>query len=154
MRWINPLNPFSPIPYHVVTVREFIDGSLREYHPIAYYGVYSPLWWSIWAIVPLSLKEIIKDRKITSSFIFVRIMTNFLPFVIFAYILQRRVYPFYFCVTLPGLYIGLSHSLAASKKLRMFIPLLTILQVIWFIIWFPVKPKQLIDALSSLGLST
>ena len=154
LRWINPLNPFPPIPYHVVAVREFLNGTLHEFHPIAYYGIYSPLWWSIWIVTPLSLKETIKNRRIQDLFILIWIMTNFLPYVVFAYLLQRWVYPFYFYASLPGLYMGLSYYLTAPKRrrLRIFAILLILLQVVWFIIWFPVKPKQLIDILSSLGL--
>ena len=140
LEWINPLNPFPPIPYYVS-------------HSIAYYGIYSPLWWSIWVIVPLSLKEAIKDRSTPSFFILTWIMANFTPHVILAYVLKRYVYPFYFCMTLPGLYLGLSYSLAPPKKsLRVLLALIISIQVIWFIIWFPVKPKILVDLLSSLNL--
>jgi len=155
LRWINPLNPFSPIPYYVVTARELLEGGiLREYHPIAYYGLYSPLWWSIWLIAPLSLKKMIKDRDASSAFIFTWITANFLPYVILAYVLHRWVYPFYFCMTLPGLYMGLSHYLTSLRRLKILLALLTLIQALWFIIWFPVKPKPLIDFLSSLNLPT
>lgn len=135
LKWINPLNPFPPIPYYVT-------------HSIAYYGIYSPLWWSIWVIAPLSLKESIKDRSMSSFFIFTWIVTNFAPYIILAYVLKRYVYPFYFCTTLPGLYLGLSHSLVRPKKpLRVLLLLTFSIQVIWFIAWFPVKPKILVEFL-------
>lgn len=153
LKWINPLSPFTPIPYYVVAEREIIDGRvLREYHPIAYYCIYSPLWWSIWIIVPLSLKEIIEGREDLSPFILMWIVANFVPYVLFAYILRRWVYPFYFYSTLPGLYMGLSHYLMKSRKLKTALISLLSLQITWFIIWFPVKPKFLVDLLSSLNL--
>ncbi|MEM2342362.1 MAG: glycosyltransferase family 39 protein [Candidatus Bathyarchaeia archaeon] len=154
LRWINPLDPFPPIPYYVITKREIIGGGIfREYHPIAYYGIYSPLWWSIWIIVPLTIKEIIrKDRNAPGLFSLTWTAANFLPYVIFAYGLQRWVYPFYFYTTLPGLYTGLSSHLTPSKKFRILLIILILTQIIWFIIWFPVKPKTLIDLLSLLNL--
>jgi 4-amino-4-deoxy-L-arabinose transferase-like glycosyltransferase len=95
LEWINPLKLFSPIPYYVTTVREILSsGIVLEYHPIAYYGIYTPLWWSIWALVPISLIETV--RKIRRSeeqgidlFAFVWIAANFFPYVLFGYLMQR-----------------------------------------------------------------
>lgn len=158
LEWINPLNSFSPIPYYVTTVREILSsGIVLEYHPIAYYGIYTPLWWSIWALVPISLIETV--RKIHRSkeqgvdlFAFVWIAANFFPYVLFGYLMQRWVYPFYFYMSLPGLYAGLSYYLTRSRLLKIFLALLIGVQLVWFFIWFPVKPKVVIDFLRMLGL--
>jgi len=126
LKWINPLDPFPPEKYY-------------EYYPIAYYGIYTPLWWSIWIITPLSLIEVLREKKIPDFFIFLWITANFLPYTILAYVLHRWVYPFYFCITLPGLYMGLSQCSARFKKPKILLTLLTLVQVLWFIIWFPIK---------------
>ncbi|MCX8171668.1 MAG: CPBP family glutamic-type intramembrane protease [Candidatus Bathyarchaeota archaeon] len=143
LRWIDPLNPFPPIPYYIAKVTEIINGDFREYYPIAYYGIYTPLWWSTWLIMPVSLIETVKKRRLTAFFIFLWTAANFLPYVILAYFLRRWVYPFYFCATLPGLYMGVSQYLVYPKKLRILLILLISIQVSWFILWFPVKPKLL-----------
>jgi len=156
--WINPLNPFSPAEYHVTTVREMSSsGILREYHPIAYYGSYSPLWWSIWLVVPMSLIEIVRnisknEEQGTGLFTFSWVAVNFLPYVLFAHVMKRWVYPFYFYASLPGLYIGLSHYANGSRLRKTLLSLLILAQLFWFFLWFPVKPKVVIDLLLLLGL--
>jgi len=156
--WINPLNPFSPAEYHVTTVREMSNsGGLREYHPIAYYGIYSPLWWSIWIVVPISLMEIVRNISENKEqgiglFTFSWVAVNFLPYVLFAYVMKRWVYPFYFHASLLGLYIGLSHYMNSSRLSKMLLSLLILTQLFWFIMWFPVKPKAVIDLLLLSGL--
>ena len=156
--WINPLNPFSPAEYHVTTVREISNsGGLREYHPIAYYGIYSPLWWSIWIVVPISLMEILRNISENKEqgiglFTFSWVVVNFFPYVLFAYVMKRWVYPFYFYASLLGLYIGLSHYMNSSRLPKMLLSLLVLTQLFWFFVWFPVKPKVVIDLLLLLGL--
>lgn len=141
LRWINPLDPFSPISYYVITVTEIANGGLHEYYPIAYYGIYTPLWWSVWLITPASLMETARKKKTSDFFIFLWIAASFFPYIVLAYVLRRWVYPFYFCATLPGLYMGLSRYLAYPKKLRVLLASLTFIQILWFILWFPIKPK-------------
>jgi len=158
LEWINPFDPFSPTAYHVTTIREMSNsGVMREYHPIAYYGLYTPLWWSIWIILPLSLMETIRKASRSKSleanlFAFLWIIMNFFPYVLLGYFMQRWVYPFYFYLALPGLYIDLAYNLAHSRTSQVLLLLLTCVQLLWFFIWFPVKPKIVIDLLLSLGL--
>ena len=155
--WINPLNPFPAAPYHITTVREVSDGAVREYHPIAYYGIYTPLWWSIWVVAPIGLVEaVLRIRKNREQgvglFAFSWIAANFFPLVMLAYLMQRWVYPFYFYMSLPGLYIGLAYYLAHSRRSRIALASLALVQLFWFLLWFPVKPKPVIDLLLLLGL--
>jgi 4-amino-4-deoxy-L-arabinose transferase-like glycosyltransferase len=156
--WINPLNPFSPAEYHVTTVREMSSGGvLREYHPIAYYGSYSPLWWGMWLVVPLSLIEIVRkfsedEEQGVGLFTFSWVAVNFLPYVLLAHVMKRWVYPFYFYASLPGLYIGLSHYTDGSRLRKTLLSLLIFAQLFWFFVWFPVKPMVVIDLLLLLGL--
>jgi len=157
LQWINPLDPFTPIPLYVMKVKE-LDDVLKEYSPIAYYEIYTPVWWSIWIIVPFSLlyitREFIKRKRFSKTYLFALtwIFSSFLPYVFMAYMLSRWVYPFYFFLTLPGLYIGLSSYLNQYKYSKLFRIPIVFLQVCWFVLWFPVKPKGLIDFLISLKL--
>jgi hypothetical protein len=157
LEWISPLNPFTPVPYHVTTAREVSGGIVREYHPIAYYGIYTPLWWSIWLVMPIGLIETVrrihkKERQGIGLFAISWISANFFPFALLAYLMQRWVYPFYFYMALPGLYIGLSHCLTHSRQRKAVLASLTLVSLIWFLIWFPAKPRPIIDLLLLLGL--
>jgi hypothetical protein len=157
LEWINPFNPFPPVNFHVVAATEVINGLKRTYHPIAYYGLYTPLWWSMWVVMPLSLAETLyrirRNEELGAGlFTLLWVAANFFPYVLLGYFMQRWVYPFYFYMTLPGLYIGLSHYLSNSKRSRMLLVALMFVQLSWFFIWFPVKPKVVIDFLISLGL--
>jgi 4-amino-4-deoxy-L-arabinose transferase-like glycosyltransferase len=158
LQWINPLDPFAPMPFYVVTVKEFIGDILREYHPVAYYGIYTPLWWSVWAVVPLCLFCVIRgarkaDHEEACLFTLTWIMTSFLPYVLLAYLMSRWVYPFYFYSALPGLYIGLSSLLnRRGKHHKVLEASVVFLQTFWFVLWFPVKPKVIIDLFALLGL--
>jgi len=159
LQWVSPLNRFSPVPYHVISVREISgSGILREYHPIAYYGVYTPLWWSIWIVTALSLAETVRkagdpEHQGAGLFVLSWIAASFLPNVVFAYLMKRWVYPFYFYTTLPGIYLGLCYYLTHPKVSRTLLPFSVGIQLFWFLLWFPVKPKILIDFLSLLGFS-
>jgi len=158
LQWINPLNPFSPSPYYVTTVREVVAGGTpREYHSIAYYGVYTPLWWSIWLVMPISLIQAIRktlkgEEREIDLFVFSWVAANFFPYVWAGYLMHRWVYPFYLCLALPGLYAGLSHYVARFKPPRILLAVPVLMQLAWFLVWFPVKPKALIDFLLFLGL--
>ncbi|MEM2702170.1 MAG: hypothetical protein QXR45_03290, partial [Candidatus Bathyarchaeia archaeon] len=57
LRWINPFDLFSPSKYY-------------EYYPIAYYGIYTPLWWSIWLITPVSLLKAMRKKETVRLFHF------------------------------------------------------------------------------------
>jgi 4-amino-4-deoxy-L-arabinose transferase-like glycosyltransferase len=157
LQWINPFNLFSPAPYYVTTATETLNGSLQTYHPIAYYGLYTPLWWSIWILMPIAFIGIVRkarknEKRGTELFVLLWIGANYFPYVLMAYLMRRWVYPFYFYMTLPGLYIGLSNYLSCSKLAKILLVSLACIQSAWFFIWFPVKPKILIDLLLFLGL--
>ncbi len=157
LQWINPSDPFAPIAYYITTVREIANGGIVVYHPIAYYGVYSPLWWSLWIVAPASLVEAVRrtrkrEERGIDLFCLSWIAATFFPYVLFAYVMQRWVYPFYFYLTLPGLYLGLSYYLGCSRLSKILLAFLTLVQLLWFFLWFPVKPRIVIDLLLFLGL--
>lgn len=151
------MNPFSSVPYYVTTVREMLSsGIVLEYHPVAYYGIYAPLWWSTWALVPISLIETVrKTHRSKEQGIHLLLLCGLLEFLsvcLVGYLMQRWVYPFYFYLFLPGLYTGLSYYLTRSRPLKIFLALLIGVHLVWFFVWFPVKPKVVIDFLLMLGL--
>jgi len=60
LRWTIPINTFAPAPYYVTEVS--VDG--YSYKPIAYYGIYSPIWWLTWAVLiftaPTALRSLLQ----------------------------------------------------------------------------------------------
>lgn len=153
--WANPIMPFPREFYFVVTVA--VDG--KEYHPVAYYGMQSPLWWMTWLIFAFSVYSSITSLK-KSTFpdnemlILSWISLTYLIFFPLAYILHRWVYPFYFYSTVPILAIGLPYILSEDRFSKTILFFMTGMQVGWFIVWFPVKPQWLIDFLLAVSLPT
>lgn len=153
---------FPPAPYYVVTVQEKVgEMVVKEYHTIAYYGVYSPTWWTIWVMFPISIYEIIYylrrkeyEKEIDIPlFIFSWIVLNFFPYIPMAYLLHRWVYSFYFYMVIPALCIATPYYLIKGDKSKTSLLMLITMQSFWFFYWFPVKSKLHIDLLSMLGLS-
>ncbi|MCS7126584.1 MAG: glycosyltransferase family 39 protein, partial [Aigarchaeota archaeon] len=153
--WANPIIPFPRESYFVVTV--MVDG--KEYHPVAYYGMQTPLWWMTWLVFAFSIYSlyILLSKRVfpdVETLIISWITSTYLIYFPLAYILHRWVYPFYFYSTVPIIAIGLSYILGEDRFSRMILFFMVVVQVAWFIIWFPVKPQWLIDFLLSLGLPT
>ncbi|MEM2016212.1 MAG: glycosyltransferase family 39 protein [Nitrososphaerota archaeon] len=153
LTWANPIMPYPRESYFVVTVT--VDG--KEYHPVAYYGMQSPLWWMTWLVLAFSIysstislkKRLFPDNEIL---ILSWITLTYIIFFPLAYILHRWVYPFYFYSTVPILSIGLPHILSEDRFSKAMLYFMVGVQVVWFIVWFPVKPQWLIDLLLSVGL--
>jgi hypothetical protein len=145
--------PFPREAYFVVTVT--VDG--KEYHPIAYYGMQTPLWWMTWLVFAFSIyssilslgNKVFPDNEVL---ILSWISLTYLVFFPLAYILHRWVYPFYFYSTVPIIAIGLPYILGEDKFSKTILFFMTVVQVAWFIAWFPVKPQWLIDSLLAIGL--
>lgn len=153
--WASPIVSFPREAYFVVTVT--VDG--REYHPIAYYGMQSPLWLMTWPLLAFATYSSISSLKrktfpdnevLTISWI----SMTYLTFFPLAYILHRWVYPFYFYSTVPMLAVGLTCIFGEDKLSKIILFVICALQIGWFIVWFPVKPQWLIDFLLSVGLPT
>lgn len=154
LSWINPAAPFQPAPYYSTIVTSS-DG--RQTHPVYYLGIYSPLWWMSWIIVPSAIYgAVTKYRRqedySAELFILTWILANYLPYFFFAHLLNRWVYTFYFYMTLPLLAVGAALFLSNSGLSRIVLYLLVIVQVAWFFIWFPVRGQEHINLLLSLGL--
>lgn len=153
---------FPPAPYYVVTVQEKVgEVIIRTYHTVAYYGVYSPTWWTIWIMFPASIYEMLYCLKKKCEkeldvplFVFSWIFLNFLPYIPMAYLLHRWVYSFYFYIVIPSLCIATPYYLIKGDKSKTSLLMLITMQSFWFFYWFPVKSKFHIDLLSMLGLPT
>ncbi len=151
--WANPLMPFPREAYFVVTVT--VDG--KEYHPVAYYGMQTPLWWMTWLVFAFSIYSsyILLKKKIfpeNEILILSWISLTYLIYFPLAYIFHRWVYPFYFYSTVPIIAIGLSYILSEDRFSKTILYFMTLVQVGWFIVFFPVKPQWLIDFLLAVGL--
>ena len=152
LSWTNPIFPYPRTPYFVVTVT--VDG--REYHPVAYYGMQTPLWWMTWLVAALSAimayGELRRGRfPKVEMFILSWFIFTYIVYFPIAHILGRWVYPFYFYMTLPAIAIGLPRILEGESFSETILLLLLISQIIWFVVWFPVKPQWLIDFLLFIG---
>ncbi len=153
LSWTNPLFPFPKRAYYVVSVT--VDHQ-ETYHPIAYYGMQTPLWWMTWVVVVFSfylayteLRE--GDFPRLELFILCWFALNYLTFFPLAYVLHRWVYPFYFYMTVPVIAIGLPEILRGDRFSEGVLYGLLIIQIAWFFVYFPVKPQWFIDFLLRVG---
>ncbi|MCS7142980.1 MAG: glycosyltransferase family 39 protein [Aigarchaeota archaeon] len=152
--WSIPGLSAERVPYYVVTVE--VDGEVQ--HPVAYYGISGPLWWVTWGVfascVIGSIRAIIRivrggpiGESRAEIFVFIWIVTNYMPYFGLAYLLQRWVFSFYFVQTLPSIAIGLAALFNYPRFALYTVYFLMAVQLAWFTIWFPVKPEPLIELL-------
>ena len=153
LSWIIPPISRGPSPYFVVTVEPF------RIHPVALWGVSSPLWWSMWLLVPLTyfrVRRYVAHREAVENpdphaALLSWSAANMLVFAFLAYILKRLVYSFYFLQVSLILAIFLP-AVLKSEKHDTLLSVLLAAQLAWFVIFLPVKPTWLIDFLIGLGL--
>jgi hypothetical protein len=153
LSWITPPISRGPAPYFVVTVEPL------RVHTIAFWGVSSPLWWSIWLLVPLAyyrLKRYIATKERVENpdphtMLLAWTTANMGLFAFMSYILKRWVYSFYF-LQVSLIMAALLPAVLKSEKHDMLLSTLLAVQIIWFIMFLPVKPLWLIEMLTSLGL--
>lgn len=151
--WANPIMPYPREAYFVVTVT--VDG--KEYHPVAYYGMQTPLWWMTWLVFAFSAYSsynLLKRKTFPENDILILswISLTYLIYFPLAYIFHRWVYPFYFYSTVPIIAVGLSYTLGEDRFSKAILFFMTFMQIGWFTIFFPVKPQWLIDFLLAAGL--
>jgi hypothetical protein len=153
LSWIIPPISRSPAPYFVVTVEPI------KAHTIAFWGVSSPLWWSIWLLVPLAyyrfkryfaMKEHVENPD-PHTVLLAWTAANMGLFAFMSYILKRWVYSFYF-LQVSLIMAALLPAVLKSEKHDTLLSVLLAAQIIWFIMFLPVKPLWLIETLTSLGL--
>ncbi len=153
LSWIIPPISRQPAPYYVITVEPL------GWHPLAFWGVSSPLWWSVWLAIPLAYSDIkrsFESRKAIDNpnphvTLLSWIAVNMGLFAFLAYILKRFVYLFYFLQISPVIAAFLP-SVMQHSKYDLALKVLLIGQIIWFLMFLPVKPFWLIESLNILGL--
>jgi len=153
LSWAIPMFSFQPAGYYVVAVS---DGA-NEWHPVAYWGIYSPLWWTTWVAVGSSLYTFIKRASIgadirVEAFVLSWVIFNYGAFFILGYALTRWVYAFYFYAAIPGLTVGIAHLLREEGFPKLILYILIAAQIMWFFIFFPVKSEWHIAVLRLLNL--
>ncbi|PUA32001.1 MAG: hypothetical protein B9J98_05000 [Candidatus Terraquivivens tikiterensis] len=153
LSWINPISPFKPAPYYVETVR--LDSAV--YHPVSYWGIYSPLWWSTWLLVPVYAYRLFLNLKrgqpiFGETLLLSWMASTYLPYFPVAHILKRWVFPFYFYATVPALAIGLGRFKEWGGWMTTLLTAIVSAQLVWFLIWFPVKNEAYITILRFLNL--
>jgi hypothetical protein len=153
LSWIIPPISRGPAPYFVVTVEPI------KVHTVAFWGVSSPLWWSIWLLVPLAyyrFKRYIATKEHVENpdphtMLLAWTTANIGLFAFMSYILKRWVYSFYF-LQVSLIMAALLPAVLKSEKHDMLLSVLLAAQIVWFIMFLPVKPLWLIETLTSLGL--
>lgn len=152
LSWTNPIKQFPRTPYYIVSVR--VDG--KEYHPIAYYGMQTPLWWMTWIVAAFAVYLTYTTLRIgkfprMELFILCWFAMNYLIYFPLAYLFHRWVYPFYFYVTVPVIAMGLPRILLGDRISEYILYGLIIVQITWFFLYFPVKPEWFTDFLLAIG---
>ena len=144
LSWTNPLFQFPKQAYYVTGDKT-----------IAYYGLQTPLWWMTWVVTGYSLYILIaglKGRKTPLTELLILSWFSFTYLVYFLIVLLRPVYPFYFYITVPAIAIGFSKMLRGDKVSELILYSILAAQILWFIIYFPVKPLWLATKLQEVGL--
>jgi len=149
LSWIIPPIARQPSPYYIVTVQP------PGWHPVAFWGVSTPLWWSIWLLIPLAYIFIRDNRPIPNPSLEAVFMAwtivTYGSFITLAYIYHRWVYSFYFLQVSTLMAVALP-AILEKNGLRLILKIILALQVLWFIMWFPVKPEWFLDFMLNLGL--
>jgi len=153
LSWINPISPFKPAPYYIETVKS--DSTV--YHPVAYWGIHSPIWWSIWFLIPVYIYKLVLNIKkgqviLGEVLVLSWIAFTYLPYFPIAHILERWVFPFYFYATVPALAIGLCRFKEWGDWMTTLLVAMISAQLVWFFIWFPVKNDVYVTILRLLNL--
>jgi predicted membrane-bound dolichyl-phosphate-mannose-protein mannosyltransferase len=154
LSWTNPIFQFPRASYFVVAVQ--VD-SLKTYHPIAYYGMQTPLWWMTWIVFIFAIYLAytrLRAGKFPDLELFMLcwLLTNYLIYFPLAHILHRWVYSFYFYNSVPIIAVAISRLLEGERLSELILYLLLAGQICFFLYFFPVKPQWYIDFLLWLGL--
>ncbi len=150
LSWISPISPFAAAPYHIVSV----TAGDRTWHPVAYWGIYSPIWWMTGLVLAFATYHVIKTRggDKLQTLVFTWILFGYCPYFLLAHLLSRYVYTFYFLPTVPAVAIGLPAILSDDRFAKTVLYGVAAVQAIWFFIYFPVKSDLYIQILEMLNL--
>jgi predicted membrane-bound dolichyl-phosphate-mannose-protein mannosyltransferase len=153
LTWILPPVTRHPAPYFVVTVNP------PGYHPVALWGVSTPLWWSIWFVFPLTYLLVKRaasrpgsvENPNPESIYLAWVGLTIAAYGILAYLLRRWTYSFYF-MQASVLMAALTPLILMRAGMDRWIKVLLIAQAFWFLLFIPVKPLWLSELLNYLGL--
>jgi len=144
LSWTNPILQFPRQPLYVIP-----DMT------IAYYCLQTPLWWMSWLVFAFSIYAAILELRggglpltelATASWFTLTYL------IYFPISLLRPVYPFYFYMTVPAIAIGFSNMMREGGVCEIIRLLLLAAQIIWLVIFFPIKPQWLVTILRNAGL--
>ncbi|MGI0083543.1 MAG: glycosyltransferase family 39 protein [Nitrososphaerales archaeon] len=151
--WINPFIRVNPSVYYATTITVTIqlpNGTSihNTYHPVDWVGVGNlVIWYSIWAIIPLILVNLLLFRKQMklSLFVGVWIAATYLPSIYLSAFVHRVVYAFYFINVDPALALGIPLLVAllspeSVKTQRIVLGVWLAAAIVFFILFFPVHP--------------
>jgi len=149
LSWVIPPISREPAPYAVYAPS---PTSLR---PIAFWGASSPLWWSVWMILPLAYLAIRGERPLRNPnpelILLAWFAVTYGSFIYLAYVARRWVYSFYFLQVAIAL-AATAPVILERRGYGLLMGVLLASQIFWFLLWFPVKPDWLLQLLSNLGL--
>ena len=147
LSWIIPPITRPPSPYHVTAA-----DSIRI---TEFWGVSSPLWWSIWLLIPIAYLYVRDNRPVKRPCPELDLLSwfaaTFGAFLVIAHAFMRWVYLFYFlqistvmAALIPAIFSRNGHELTLKTLLAA--------QLLWMLIFLPSKPIWLAEALKSVGL--
>ncbi|MCX8187838.1 MAG: glycosyltransferase family 39 protein [Nitrososphaeria archaeon] len=142
LSWTNPISQFPRQPLYVIP-----DNT------IMYYCLQTPLWWMTWVTIAFSLYLLIaalRRGEVPRAELLILSWFSFTYLIYFPIALLRPVYPFYFYMAVPAIAIGFSHMMRGDRLSEAIRYGLLAFQILWFIIFFPVKPQWLASMLHGL----
>ncbi|MEM1808898.1 MAG: phospholipid carrier-dependent glycosyltransferase [Thermosphaera sp.] len=147
LSWIIPPITRQPSPYFVA-----VAGNWR---PIEFWGVSSPLWWSIWILAPLSFSWVRRGRPLDKPCPELDLLSwtaaTYGAFLVIAYALKRWVYIFYF-LQVSVFMAALAPVILSRNGYAMLLKVLVLAQLLWMLLFLPAAPQWLAELLNSLGL--
>jgi len=148
LSWIIPPISRMPSPFAVYT-------NPLGLRPVAFWGTSSPLWWSIWLILPLSYLIMRDDKPLHNPspelILTAWFAVTYGSFLYLGYIAHRWVYIFYF-LQIAIVLAPIVPIILEKRGYDLLLAVLLAFQLFWFILWFPVKPDWFLELMSSLGL--
>ena len=132
---------YKPIPYYVTSTSENDKTIFRN---PAYYGIHNPfLYASLLLSLPILFYQIFRrKKKVENEILLISwILFGYLIFIPWSLFFKRVIYPFYILNALPAISIAFA-LLFKDYPSKIFFAYLT-LEIFFFLIFFPVKPKIL-----------
>ena len=147
LSWIIPPITRPPSPYYVTTVDSW---RLAEF-----WGVSSPLWWSVWLLIPISYLYVRANKPLRGPCPELDLLSwftaTFGTFLVIAHVLMRWVYLFYF-LQISVILAALAPIILSRNGHELTLKVLLAAQLLWMLMFLPSKPLWLASLLRDLGL--